>query len=187
MAKIHKEQIGNATLFLGDCFSILDGLIDYDCVVTDPPYGLGKSAFTGAGKARKRAARNNFKKVIEWDKAPDMQPIVDLKVPTIIWGGNYFTLPPSRNWLAWTKGNSMKNRTFAEMELAWCSWDGNARYFEYNPLLQGEKLHPTQKPVELMSFCIDHLPKKCNALLDPFMGGAVPEYQLLKEENLLLE
>lgn len=166
-------KIGDATLYLGDSFEILPTLSGIQAVLTDPPYGLGKESFNGRGKAQARKERLGFNKVWEWDKKPDLQPILDLKVPTIVWGGNYFTdiLPPTKTWLIWTKGGSMKNRTFSEFEMAWCSYRAVPRYFEYTPLADGKKVHPTQKPLELMCFCLDHLPEKCDTIFDPFMGS----------------
>lgn len=177
-----KVVISNATLYLGDAFEILPTLSGFDSVITDPPYGLGKESFNGRGKARARKERLQFSKVWDWDKKPDLQPILDLKLPTIVWGGNYFTdqLPPMKTWLVWTKGGSMKNRTFSEFEMAWCSYRAVPRYFEYTPLADGKKVHPTQKPLELMCFCVDHLPKNCETILDPFMGSGTTGAAALK-------
>ena len=110
----------------------------------------------------------------DWDSvAPDLSPVLALGVPAIVWGGNYFPLPPSRAYLIWNKGAGFKGRDFAECEQAWCSFDGNARVFDFDPLARGtyrDKQHPTQKPVELMEWCLSFVPKALT-LLDPFMGS----------------
>lgn len=162
-----EEIIGDCRLILGDCREVLPTLGPVDAVVTDPPYGIGAEGGTGKyGRIR------GFKG--EWDQdAPDLRILPD--VPRIIWGGNYFPLPPSRAFLVWDKGAGFRGRDFAECELAWCSVDANARVFAYDPLARGDyrggnKQHPTQKPVALMEWCLGFLPL-AQSILDPFMGS----------------
>jgi DNA modification methylase len=160
--------IGRATLYLGDCRDILPTLPKVDAVVTDPPYGIGASA--GVGKyGRIKVAQD-----LEWDtKAPCLNHILLLGAPTVIWGGNYFALPPSRCFLVWDKGAGFRRRDFAECEQAWCSVDGNARILVRDPLAKGDyagKVHPTQKPVAVMRWSIEHL-GDCETILDPYMGA----------------
>ena len=91
----------------------------------------------------------------------------------IIWGGNYYGLPPSRQYLIWDKGAGFKGRDFAECEQAWCSWDGNAKVYLRDPLASGDyrdKVHPTQKPAALMKWCLGLLPE-AKTVLDPFAGS----------------
>jgi len=91
----------------------------------------------------------------------------------VIWGGNYFGLPPSRGFLVWDKGAGFRGRDFAECEVAWCSMDMNARVFARDPLACGDyrgKQHPTQKPVPLMVWCIEQAGRPA-VTLDPFMGS----------------
>ena len=91
----------------------------------------------------------------------------------IIWGGNYYQLPPSRQYLVWDKGAGFKGRDFAECEQAWCSMDGNAKLFARDPLASGDyrdKVHPTQKPIALMQWCIG-IAGEVGSLIDPFMGS----------------
>lgn len=92
----------------------------------------------------------------------------------VIWGGNYFELPPSRMFLLWAKGAQMYGRGFAECEQAWCSWDASPRFIEFAPETHGtniKKQHPTQKPLRLMHWCIAKLPMGCKTVFDPFMGS----------------
>jgi len=93
----------------------------------------------------------------------------------VMFGGNYFSLPASRNFLVWDKGAGFKGRDFAECEMAWCSWDGNARILSHDPLARGDyrngnKEHPTQKPVAVMEWAIRHA-GSVTTILDPFMGS----------------
>jgi DNA modification methylase len=162
------EHIGRATLYLGDCRDILPTLPKVDAVVTDPPYGIGASA--GVGKY----GRIKVTQDLGWDNAaPDLRHVLSLGVPTVVWGGNYFPLPPSRCFLVWDKGAGFRGRTFAECEQAWCSVDGNARVLNRDPLAAGDyasKVHPTQKPIAVMKWSIAHL-GACETILDPYMGA----------------
>jgi DNA modification methylase len=98
----------------------------------------------------------------------------------MLFGGNYFEgLPPSRKWIVWDKGGQFHRRTVAEAELCWCNFDGNTRIIKNPPECYGgfvkgrEKLHPTQKPVAVMQYCISELPKGTgNVILDPYCGSA---------------
>lgn len=163
------EQIGDATLYLGDCREILPTLGKVDAVVTDPPYGIG-AARMSLGKWRtSRMAKGAWD-----DEAGDVSWIVNSELPAIIWGGNYFDLPPSRAFLVWHKGAGFKGRDFAEGEFAWCSFDANARILTYDPLAGGDykdKRHPTQKPVRVMEWCLSQLPADARVILDPFAGS----------------
>src|ERR1700684_1029521 len=101
------------TLYLGDCREILPSLPKVDAVVTDPPYGIG--ALMKGGKDT--GHWNHLSGGNEWDMvAPDLSCLKNKALNAIIWGGNYFPLPPSRCWLAWRKTNSVP--TQADMELA---------------------------------------------------------------------
>jgi len=165
-----KVIIGDCELYLGDCRDILPTLGPVDAVVTDPPYGIGASAGTGKYGRLKIEKDGDLK----WDSAvPDLGFLLSLAVPSIVWGGNYFELPPSRAYLVWDKGNGFKGRDFAECEQAWCSFDMNARIFKRDPLAMrdyADKQHPTQKPIALMRWCLDFLPD-AQTILDPFMGS----------------
>ncbi len=161
-----KVQIGDCTLYLGDCMKVMPMLDKVDAVVTDPPYGLGKkmSGGTWATKA------TYYKDMHTWDLEANqdwIDVILEYKVPSIIWGANYFTMPPSRCWLIWKKPHFP---TMADCEMAWYSEDCNARVFDGLRTYK-EKQHPTEKPLPLMQWCINHLPKNTQTILDPFMGS----------------
>ena len=164
------EHIGDATLYLGDCRDILPTLPKVDAVVTDPPYGIGFAA------QPTRYQRANGMSARTWDNSRPQATIETLLAlgRCIIWGGNYFDLPPSRGWLIWTKtGNAP---SMADLEMAWTSMDMNARHFEKSVKSASlEKdlqtgAHPSQKPVPLIEWCIGFVPGS-GPLLDPFMGS----------------
>ena len=139
-------------------------------ILTDPPYGIGMSGGNVGYKGF-----NNFERK-QWDaETPDdlIARLVALGMPYIIWGGNYFSLPPSRCYLVWDKGAGFKGRSYAESELAKTNLDANARTFSHDPLAKGDykgKQHPTQKPIALMEWCLGFLPD-ARTILDPFAGS----------------
>ena len=157
--------IGDCQLFLGDCMDILPTLGKVDAVVTDPPYGI--NAGHGIGRSDRIRIGNDGK---DWDDSPaNIGKLLDLNVPTVIWGGNYFGLPASRGFLIWYKNNS--DRDFADCEMAWTNQDKNARLKTLRPMnMDGGKIHPTQKPESIMKWSIDYLPY-CEVILDCFMGS----------------
>ena len=176
-----KVQIGNATLYLGDCAEILPTLNKVDAVVTDPPYGLGidKSMAKASGiQSGGMKAKKGVYEALGWDNKPIDKKHIDLlfKAGTyqIIFGGNYFELPPTKCWLLWDKEI---NGNFADAEMAWTNlnkpvklkrymWNGMLRA---NNELRGD--HPTQKPIGIMQWVISHLPVEANTIIDPFMGS----------------
>jgi site-specific DNA-methyltransferase (adenine-specific) len=152
------------TLYLGDCRDIAPLVGQVDAVVTDPPYGIGITRSARLARSRGMGGKT-------WDDAPaDVSWIVAMGVPSIIWGGNYFDLPPTRAPLVWDKNNA--GRDFADFEMAWSNLDMVARRIVFRPMnMDGGKVHPTQKPVEVMRWCLSHLPADSDVILDPFMGS----------------
>jgi DNA modification methylase len=163
------EHIGNATLYLGDCRDILPTLGKVDAVVTDPPYGIGEDG--GRFRDRKGGGHRVLPKM-GWDRAPPNGSLFDMVLGAgwqhIIWGGNYFTdnLPVSRGWLYWDK---KMGGDFSDGELAWTSLDMVLKAYSQCNKMPGKE-HPTQKPVELLRWCLGFLPD-AETILDPFMGS----------------
>lgn len=161
-------------LILGDCLEVMQTMADksIDAVITDPPYGIADiwkgGGGHGWGVAKKATAKRN-----EWDKKPGQEyfdEIFRIADKVIIWGGNYFELPPSRGWLVWNKPE--RNFTLAEAELAWTNLSIPVRVIDYRRSDPGRQ-HPTQKPVGVMKFCIEKakLPEG-STIFDPFAGAA---------------
>ncbi len=169
MSKWREEIIGDCRLILGDCRDVLPTLGKVDAVITDPPYGIAKTWKGGLGhgwgKAQDEAGLRN-----EWDAdipSDDlMAEILAKGGEQIIWGGNYFNLPPSRCWLIWNKPE--RGFSLAEAELAWTNHDNVVRVFDC-PRSEPGREHPTQKPVALMVWCVEKT--KAKTILDPFMGS----------------
>ena len=156
-----EERIGGQRLILGDCLDVMPTLGRVDAVVTDPPYGINITKSNRLAVSRGMGGKS-------WDdEAPDLSSLPH--GPKIIWGGNYFDLPPTRAPLVWDKNNA--GRDFADFEMAWTNLDMVARRIVYRPMnMDGGKLHPTQKPIIVMTWCLGFLPD-AQTILDPFMGS----------------
>jgi site-specific DNA-methyltransferase (adenine-specific) len=174
--------IGGATLYLGDMLELLPLVGDVDAVVTDPPYGILNLDSAGSTTAVRKSPRQQGSGAlknrilntsnVEWDIAPP-QEVFDLlrsmSQHQIIWGGNYFPLPPARAILAWDKEQPWPN--FSQVELAWTSLNRPAALFRVSATRgTPDKQHPTQKPLSLMSWCLEFLPAAIT-VLDPYMGS----------------
>jgi len=164
------EQIGNATLYLGDCREILPTLPKVDLVLTDPPYGIASGVV--ADRPTKWQRRDG-KSTEDWDnEAPDfIADVVAIANGAIVWGGNYFSLPASRCWLSWFKPDAPPS--MANFELAWTSFDANCKQLSQSiSATNHERVgHPTQKPIRLIEWCISLAPKNTQTVADPFMGS----------------
>lgn len=179
--------IGGATLYCGDARAVLPALGGgADAVVTDPPYGIGEAA--GKAKTRTSGLTSKIRNAqlyrrdygdSEWDDEPISDELMAAVRAAakwqIIFGGNYYNLPPTSCWLVWDKLNG--DTDFADCELAWTNlpkavrrlrllWNGCMRVERHI-----EREHPTQKPVGVMSWCLQHLPDDAQIILDPFMGS----------------
>ena len=160
-----EEIIGDCRLLLGDCLEIMPGLGNVDAILTDPPYGLGKKFQGGTW-----GAASQYREMPEWDteaKQEWFDIILALDVPSIVFGGNYFQVPPSRCWLSWCKPSFP---TMADMELAWTNLDRPSKRFSMSRVPDGAKEHPTQKPIQLMKWCLDFFPD-ARTIFDPFCGS----------------
>lgn len=164
------EKIGLATLYLGDCREIAPTLERPAAVITDPPYGLGDM-----WKDRKNTEWRLAQEVavLGWDKIPvdNIDVLLRITEIAVIWGGNYYEMPPSRCWLVWDK---IQKFSGADAELAWTTIDGPVRVFRYarGELAVEGKEHPTQKPVPLMRWCIEQAKVPTGGvILDPYMGS----------------
>ena len=166
--------VGGLDLRCCDCMDLMRECEDkaFDLAIVDPPYGIGMDGGNVGYKGF-----NSFEKK-GWDKAiPTGDYFQELKRVSrhqIIWGGNYFPLPPSRCWLIWDKGEGFEGRTYAEAELAWTSFDANVRKFKRDPLARGDyrgKIHPTQKPVPLYDWLLRTYAEPGWRILDTHLGS----------------
>jgi DNA modification methylase len=169
------EQIGNCTLHLADNLELLAGFgnEEFDLCLTDPPYGIGRD---GHSQSKKSNGQNWYKTYAfkGWDnEAPNgevFEDILRVSKDQIIWGGNYFSLPISRGWLVWYKGQ--QGLSMSDAELAWTSFDMPLRLVDVHRthLWQEKPEHPTQKPLMVIQWCLA-FGAKAHAVLDPYMGS----------------
>ena len=185
--------IGSATLHNCDNMDFMRGLPDgaFSLAIVDPPYGIGQPKQSnlkgyngraslddrlyknrlnsGGGKLKNRMLNTSD---INWD---DEIPIDDyftelfrVSKNQIIWGGNYFPLPPTRGIIVWDKCQPWEN--FSQIELAWTSFDSPAALFKFDNRT-GDKIHPTQKPVALYEWLLSKYAKAGDTILDTHIGS----------------
>lgn len=160
----------------------------FDLAIVDPPYGgIGEKEegvhFHGRGRSKKYReiertggawASKYGKAINEWDIAPSKDYFSELfrvSKNQIIWGGNYFNLPPTRRFLVWRKLTISENFTMAMCEYAWTSFKSNAKIFEKAPQ-DSTRFHPTQKPIELYEWILSNFAKEGDKILDTHVGSA---------------
>ena len=186
-------------LYNADCMDAMKEFPDkfFDLAIVDPPYGAG---FTEGGgckgwfsKYHQNAEntgvvqqdnthsecerKRNTQKIVAWDIAPEQEYFDELfrvSRNQIIWGGNYFQLPPTRCFVVWRKLSISESFSMAMAEYAWTSFQSNAKVFECAP--QGKKddqrFHPCQKPIELYSWLLGQYAKEGDKILDTHAGSA---------------
>jgi len=152
-----------------DCMELMKNYPNnyFDLAIVDPPYGLDKSSLTGSGKLKKRIIQKNT----DWDVAPNKKYFKELfrvSQNQIIWGGNYFELTKYRCVIVWDKCQPWQN--FSQVEIAWSSFNKPATIFKFDNRTT-DKIHPTQKPVDLYKFCLDKYAKQGDKILDTHLGS----------------
>jgi DNA modification methylase len=176
----------SVTIINADCRDVLP--VECDAVVTDPPYGFNYDPNrnrTAASVQRGLLLKDRNWRQIQGESEPfDPAPLLCAKV-VLLWGANHYAdkLPSSRRWLVWDKRDGVASDNQSDCELAWCNvggsvrmhrqlWRGIARAGEENIATSGEKLHPHQKPVALMAWCLSQLPiAEGETVCDPYMGS----------------
>jgi site-specific DNA-methyltransferase (adenine-specific) len=164
-------------LRLADCVAVMREMPDkhFDVAIVDPPYGINVGQMNlGTGKGKRCSKIENRKwKPKAWDAQPPgpeyFRELFRVSKRQIIWGGNYFSLPPSQYFAIWDKGDGMRGRSFAEGEFAWVS-DGGTRIKTINPV-DKDRIHPTQKPVELYDWILSCYAKPGQRILDTHLGS----------------
>ena len=170
-------------LYNMDCVEYMKGCEDnqFDIAIVDPPYGLNFGNFNRTNKDEygNRFKANRYHNT-DWDKSiPDdeyFEQLFRVSKNQIIWGGNYFPLPPTQCFVFWYKQNPVPN--FSDGELAWTSFKKPAVCFDYRYYgnLQGKssaetKIHPTQKPRELYDFLLHKFAEPGMKILDTHLGS----------------
>ena len=162
---------GTLDLRRADCMDMMAEFPDgyFDLAIVDPPYGIGRK-FKGG-----KTGKMQFNEVVEkgWDVAPEDDYFRQLRRVSsnqIIWGGNYFELPPTRCWIIWDKQIS-EDFSLAMAELAWVSKDGLTKIVRMPTPKDGGKIHPTQKPVALYRWLLANYAQPGQRILDTHLGS----------------
>lgn len=177
---------GGIRIYHGDCREILPELVDAASttgVVTDPPYGIGRKVHERKGLKQGKAWAASADYEVPWDdERPSdatMAAVMRAGRQVIIWGGNHLGLPAQSQWLVWDKRTG--DNKYADAELAWTNlggavrlkshkWQGMIQEYGAGTARDKEKrVHPTQKPVPVMRWCIEMTDTPL--ILDPFMGS----------------
>jgi len=179
MIKPYYDQDG-ITIYNCDCRDILLDLPKVDLVLTDPPYGIDIASKVNVGGSV--LANNTNHIVSNWDSNPIddtlMHDIIQHGKQAMVFGGNYYSMPPSPCWLIWNKRGDYPSNNFADCELIWTSMSKPSRIYKYfwQGMLQQDMknkdyhYHPTQKPVSVMRWCILQGDEP-QTILDPFLGS----------------
>jgi site-specific DNA-methyltransferase (adenine-specific) len=163
---------GSLDLRLGDCMDVMKTFPDghFHLAVVDPPYGLGDRLSDGGGVLEKRAYVQMYREK-RWDTAPTDEYFEELRRVSkhqIVWGGNYFKLPPTRGIISWDKVQDMP--TLSAWEMAWTSFDCVARIYRGRSQ-DPNRIHPTQKPVDLYKWVFSKYAKPGQRVLDTHLGS----------------
>lgn len=190
----NKKDIPLNGFIYGDCMDYLPDIPDdyFDLAIVDPPYGdantdkktdvhkLGNAgkwaskSLEGVSRTGGTWASGFGKTILEWDVAPPLEyfeQLMRVSRNQIIWGGNYFDLPPTRCFLIWRKTNVPENFSMAMAEYAWTSFNANAKVFDFSAVGQEGRFHPTQKPVELYKWILWNYARKGDRILDTHVGS----------------
>jgi len=184
-----------------DCMEYMKSVPDkhFNLAICDPPYGLhadlmrmgsstqngkkyistaqrvNKSQYTGGGKLKNRILNRHAKEFESWDKVPPKEYFTELfriSKNQIIWGGNYFGLPPCRCFVSWDKMQPWEN--FSQAEFAWTSFDMPAKVVRISTTGVStieKKIHPTQKPISLYAYLLKTFAKPGDKIFDSHLGS----------------
>lgn len=173
-------------LYHGACKKVLPLLQHFDACVMDPPYGIGEAG--GKNKSRGNLAVSKDYGNLQWDDKildqESMQACLDCAKWHAWFGGNFYPLPPASCWLIWWKMNGSND--FADAEMAWTNLPKAVRLlpFMWNGFIRDGndiRVHPTQKPVDVMRWCLSHLPADVETVCDPCCGSASTAIACIRE------
>lgn len=171
----------------GDCMQGMVAINDkhFGLALVDPPYGKNSDYEVGRHSFNKRGnawAKPKYYENKGWDKKPPTKiywrELFRVSKNQIAWGGNHFKLPLKNEWIVWNKKTG--NSTYGDCELAWTSFNGAVRLFEYrwhgmlqeNMRCKEERIHPTQKPVALYRWLLQNYATPGQIVVDTHVGSA---------------
>lgn len=179
------DKLQKITLIHDDCMNVLMDLPNkcFDLAIVDPPYGIGEDGSNNKSRSKITVAKN-YHPFASGDKEPPLEEYFNqlfrVSKNQVIWGANHFIERIHKNsscWIVWDKDNG--GNDFADCELAWTSFPTTVRKFKYkwHGMLQENmkdkeiRIHPTQKPVALYKWLLQHYAKPNNKILDTHLGS----------------
>lgn len=156
-----------------DCMDLMKEFPDkyFELAIVDPPYGISINNNMGRRKGDKHS---EYKKV-EWDSSiPNddyFRELFRVSQNQIIWGANYFNMPPTKCFIVWRKPQISENVSFSMLEYAWASFDKTSKEW-IGMSNEGDRIHPTQKPIALYQWLLKNYAKKGDKILDTHVGSA---------------
>lgn len=167
---------GSVLLINADCMDVMKLLDDKEfCLAcVDPPYGINRGGQVETFTKNPKHKRKFFEQK-KWDLTTPKKEYFDelfrVSKNQIIWGGNYFDLPPSKHFLIWEKQSISESFSMAMVEYAWSSILDNAKLFKYPPQRGIHGIHPTQKPIPLYEWILHRYAKKGQRVFDSHLGS----------------
>lgn len=157
---------GNSHVWQMDNLTAMRQMPDkyYQLAIVDPPYGIGISSDPVRQKHKVKDWDNNI------PKEEYFTELFRVSKDQIIWGGNYFSLPPSQGFIIWDK-KQPQDFSLAMCEMAWLSINMPAKIFRHSVLVEKGKIHPTQKPVKLYEWLLKNYAKPGDKILDTHLGS----------------
>ena len=168
---INKNGI-TSVAYLMDCMELLKQIPDkyFELAVVDPPYGIGINHNIG----RRKGDKASIYKKVNWDNnAPTEEYFICLRnysLNQIIWGANYFSMPPTKSFIVWRKPQISEDVSFSMLEYAWTSFDKTAKEW-IGMSNEANRLHPTQKPIALYEWIFKNYAKPNDKILDTHLGS----------------
>ena len=167
------DVIGSLSFFNTDNIGLMKTFADkeFDLAIVDPPYGLGKRTTDGGGTNSQIKFMEDIRRTNWDDKTPEKEywdELFRVSKNQIVWGGNYFDLPPTRTIICWDKVVMIP--TMSQIEIAWTSFDSPARLVKINNT-DKNRFHPTQKPIELYEYLLKNYAESGAKILDTHLGS----------------
>ena len=143
----------------------------FELAIVDPPYGININNNMGRRKGDKHS---DYKKV-KWDNeiptAEYFNELYRVSQNQIIWGANYYSMPPTKSFIVWRKPQISQQMSFSMLEYAWSSFDKTAKEW-IGMSNEEDRIHPTQKPVTLYKWLLMNYAKQGDKILDTHVGSA---------------
>ena len=178
-----ESHYDNSHVYLMDCMDALRQTPDmyFDLAIVDPPYGIDINPNMGLKKGQRKRHSS-----INWDATTPpreyFEELMRVSLHQVIWGGNYFPLPPTRHFIFWDKMNP-EGLSFSDGEMAWTSFDKAIRKYSKRNAYDG-KIHPTEKPICLYDWIYHNYLPGGGKVIDTHLGSGSNRISADKAGNI---